>query len=697
MWANRSLKTKLVVAFLCVGVIPALLLQVISMKGAGTFEKRFPEQYQTYAEVLADKIDRNLFERYGDVQAFGYNAAILDKSHWYQKGSESNLISDIMNKYVVAYGLYPLMVLVDLEGRVIAVNDKDLKGNRLNSNYLYDKNFAQAAWFKDAVAGRFYTMEGGLSGTVVEDAYIDTDVAQVHSNSGFVMGFTAPVLDASGTTIAIWKNFAEFALVEGIVADTVSASVAKGGNEIQISVLRNNSDLLFNSAPDSGAGRIFTRFGEGESINWANSGFEPVQRLVKGEAGVMQASMQGGTSELVGYAPFRGALGFKGMPWGVLVRYPHDSIFGFINQQKYQSYMIFGFAVLGILLISWFVVRDLSGSIEKIIFELTQGSGELRSASSQVECSAQELAQGATEQAASLEESAATLEEIASTSKHTAENSQAAYGLADSVRISSEKGEGSMQQMTTAMTNIKASADETAQIIKIIDEIAFQTNLLALNAAVEAARAGDAGKGFAVVAEEVRNLAQRSATAARETAEKIKRSRELADGGYRMTEEVGMSLKEIREHATKSTELVREIAAQSKEQAVAMGQLSTAVTELDKVTQQNSAAAEESSAASVQLTSQANNLDKTVHKLTRLVRGQSSQNQMAPVKKAVAHRGGMSKPKAAIKARAVMKSAPGTALASPAGARSAKSEAREIVSLKPSQIIPLDDGDFQGF
>lgn len=696
MWANRSLKTKLVVAFLCVGVIPALLLQVVSMNGAGTFEKRFPEQYQTYAEALADKIDRNLFERYGDVQAFGYNAAILDKSQWYQKGSEANRISDVMNKYVVAYGLYPLMVLVDLEGRVIAVNDKDIKGNKLDSEYLYDKNFAEAAWFKDAMAGQFYTMEGGLSGTVVEDAYLDADVAQVHSNAGFVMGFTAPVLDASGTTVAVWKNFAEFALVEGIVADTVSASVAKGGNEIQISVLRNNGELLFNSAPATGVQRIFTRFGDGETTNWANTGFEPVQRLVKGEAGVMETSMQGGPSELVGYAPFHGALGFKGMPWGVLVRYPHDSIFGFIDQQKYQSYMIFGFAVLGILLVSWFVVRDLSGSIEKIIFELTQGSGELRSASSQVECSAQALAQGATEQAASLEESAATLEEIASTSKHTAENSQAAYGLADSVRISSEKGEDSMRQMTSAMTNIKASADETAQIIKIIDEIAFQTNLLALNAAVEAARAGDAGKGFAVVAEEVRNLAQRSATAARETADKIKRSRELADGGYRMTEEVGVSLKEIREHATKSTELVREIAAQSKEQAVAMGQLSTAVTELDKVTQQNSAAAEESSAASVQLTSQANTLDQTVNKLTRLVRGQGNHQAAMPAQP-VARKAGSAKPRAAIKARPVMKSAPGTALSSPVGARSAKSDSKEIVSLKPSQIIPLDDGDFQGF
>ena len=187
-----------------------------------------------------------------------------------------------------------------------------------------------------------------------------------------------------------------------------------------------------------------------------------------------------------------------------------------------------------------------------------------------------------------------------------------------------------IEAMNHAMAAIKASADGIAKIIKTIDEIAFQTNILALNAAVEAARAGEAGAGFAVVAEEVRALAQRSATAARETAEKIEDSIAKSEHGVQISGKVATSLQEIVEKARKVDALVAEIAQASQEQSQGIGQVLTAVTQMDKVTQSNAASAEESASAAEELNAQAMSMDDAVASLQQLVGGQkSAQNDSA--------------------------------------------------------------------
>jgi len=279
--------------------------------------------------------------------------------------------------------------------------------------------------------------------------------------------------------------------------------------------------------------------------------------------------------------------------------------------------------LVGAILGMWTTHR-MGRSLGGISTTLSTITNQVTSASGQVASASQSLAQGASEQASSLEETSASLEEIASMTRQNVDNISQANTVATQASELASTGVESMKKMIEAIDKIKASAVETAKIIKTIDEIAFQTNLLALNAAVEAARAGEAGKGFAVVAEEVRNLARRSAEAAKNTADLIEGSQKNADAGVTVTAEVAKNLADIKDNAGKVATLIAEIAAASKEQSQGIDQVNTTVSEMDKVVQQNAANAEESASASEELSSQAEELNEMVGELTAMVTGNAN-------------------------------------------------------------------------
>ena len=288
-----------------------------------------------------------------------------------------------------------------------------------------------------------------------------------------------------------------------------------------------------------------------------------------------------------------------------------------------MSLFIVSIAFVSILLLSWTVKKWITRPLNEIIEGLSQGSQKVTTSSQTLSVSSQTLAQCATQSAATLEETSASLEEISSTTNMNADNAKQASILSNETNDAVQKGSSSMEGMNKAIEKVQASADETANIIKVIDEIAFQTNLLALNAAVEAARAGEAGKGFAVVAEEVRNLAMRSAEAAKNTSslieESVKNSKESAE----ITMSVDESFKNIVGKISKTANLVNEIALASDEQAKGLAQLTSAVAQMDSATQQNAHNAEECSNASTELNQQAGGMDKMVSKLIALVGGNS--------------------------------------------------------------------------
>jgi len=280
---------------------------------------------------------------------------------------------------------------------------------------------------------------------------------------------------------------------------------------------------------------------------------------------------------------------------------------------------------ISILTVVFFGISvNISKPLRRIITNLTTGSQEVDLAANQVSTSSKVLSQGAEQQAAGLETTNASLQEILAMATRNADSAQEASSLADDSRSFAEKGNEAMARLNGAISLIQKSANETAKIIKVIDEIAFQTNLLALNAAVEAARAGEAGKGFAVVAQEVRNLAQRSAEAAHNTTEMIETSVHNAKTGAKLADEVTQILQDITTATRKSNDVVNEISAGSKEQALGVEQLNTTTSQMYEITQQYATSTTESEQAAQNLARQAEQMKVMIKQLVALVTNASA-------------------------------------------------------------------------
>ena len=371
-----------------------------------------------------------------------------------------------------------------------------------------------------------------------------------------------------------------------------------------------------------------------------------------------------------------------------------DKVAALSMQSRTKSFTILmvliGICIAGVA--AYFISRNIRILLTSTVNNLTDTANQMSSASSQVSTSSQSVAEGATEQASSLQETSATIEELASMSKQNADNAKQANQIAQETRNSANDGVKAMTELDGAMTAINNSSDKISKIIKVIEEIAFQTNLLALNAAVEAARAGEHGKGFAVVAEEVRNLAQRSASAAKDTASLIEESVDKTENGMEITKKVGDSLNNIVTNVKRVTDLVAEISAASQEQAEGVNQINKAVSQMDTVTQQNASSAEQSAAASEELSAQAESLTTIVDDLSLIVGVDSSTNgHHTPSKgnKGLQHR--MTSIVKGIRQHA------GVGASSHAEHSPKHSSRQSNKTASKEDIIPMDDDSFKGF
>jgi methyl-accepting chemotaxis protein len=321
-------------------------------------------------------------------------------------------------------------------------------------------------------------------------------------------------------------------------------------------------------------------------------------------------------------------------------------------------------------------VNGLLDSMTSIVTSIIDSSGTIATAAREIAMGNTDLSQRTEEQASSLEETAASLEELTTTVKQNADNAQQANKLASSASDVAVKGGKVVNEVVQTMDGITQASRKINEIIGVIDEIAFQTNILALNAAVEAARAGEQGRGFAVVAAEVRNLAQRSANAAKEIKALISDSVSKVDAGSKLVDSAGKTMEEIVSSVKRVTDIMAEISAASQEQSAGIEQVNTAVTQMDKITQQNAALVEEAAASAKSMEEQTSALSDMVAVFTLAEGQRAAQNAPTPRTATVAATGN---PVVDGAVRKVARPSP-----SPAPARSAKPEKPEAAEPKPA-------------
>jgi methyl-accepting chemotaxis protein len=282
------------------------------------------------------------------------------------------------------------------------------------------------------------------------------------------------------------------------------------------------------------------------------------------------------------------------------------------------------------LLMGGLITRSITKPLDRAIEDLAHSADRVTLASTQVSSGSQQLAQGASEQAATVEETTSAMEEMSSITRQNSEHAVQADNMMNDVVKVMEQANTAMSNMKSAMTALSKNSDQTAKIIKTIDEIAFQTNLLALNAAVEAARAGEAGAGFAVVADEVRNLAMRAAEAAKETADLIQSNLQDIKNGSKLVNDTDEAFGQVQASADKVGELVSEIAQASKEQSQGIEQVNLGMNEMDRVIQQTASTAEQSAATAEEMSSQAIAMQGVVAGLDAMVKGGSAAGNGEP-------------------------------------------------------------------
>lgn len=644
MFGKSSLKFKLVTAFLVFGLVPALTIAALSFSTFSKVEREIGLKMQSEATSIADVVDRNIFERYGDVQAFGLNTVVTDAESWYKPGADKNQIALAMNNYAAAYGFYRLLMFVDSKGDVVAVNDRDPSGNSIDTLGIYTQNFSSAPWFKSAMSGAFTTEQGKISGSVVEDLYSDPIIAKLYKDEGLTLGFAAPVKDPSGRVLGVWKNFATFSLVEDIVRDAYKSIAEHGMPSAEITVIRKSGEVLIDYDPhEAGTSEVTRNMDLIGKFNLIQKGLQAAKLAGAGESGFLEEKhLRKNVEQVIGYAPTHGALGFVGMPWAVLVRESSSEALSDLHEAEWAFYATLLGAVALILGLSLLLVGKIVRPVDEVISNLSATSGLVGDASAQLEQHGQSLAEGSTEQAAAIQETVASMAEMSSMVAQTNEHAGMSLAGAQSMGEQADAGAKIMERMVASMEAIQQANNQLQNMANIINEISskttvindivFKTQLLSFNASIEAARAGQHGRGFAVVAEEVGNLAEMSGNAAKEiqillddskkqVAQIVEMTNSRVNEGYKVSKESLETFTNIaREIRTVSTQ-IESINQATREQETGISQTSTAMGQMDVVAQRNSTLANETSESARALAQQSRQLNTVIGALGEIVYG----------------------------------------------------------------------------
>ena len=372
---NFGIAAKLVCLCVIFGIVPMAAVGFIAFDAANDMENEVGHKFETAAKGIADKIDRNLFERYGDVQAFALNNILRKQSSW-GAPSQINEITAVMNNYVATYGIYYLTILVDTEGNVLAANTKDAAGNPLNTQYIWSKSYADAPWFRALKARNFttkmpFTAPGNdiSTGTFIEDIHVDQDVKKTYVNDdGLTLGFSAPVYDDQGEVFAYWSNRAKFSLVEEMFQQAYQSLKAEGFVSAELTLLDGQGRVLVDYDPMThGTENVVHDMNVLMKLNLAEKGVQVAQEAVAGKSGFANAvHARKQLEQSGGYTHLQGALGYPGMNWSVLVRVLKSEAAAEAASLKTSMAIAGAVCLLLLLPLGWWAGRMGSGRVKAV-------------------------------------------------------------------------------------------------------------------------------------------------------------------------------------------------------------------------------------------------------------------------------------------------------------------------------------------
>jgi len=644
MFKNKSLKAKLLTLNLVVNVVSiALFWGMAIQQQIGSDSLRTAMTHEA-TEAYLDKIDRNLFERYGDVQAYALSEPA--------RSGNSQRIEAFMNDMMGAYTpIYDLMMVVNLQGKVIAINSVDKNGKPLEVKWMLGHDYSSEEWFQAAIKDKI------KPGTAhIMSMHKEEEVARAVGSDGYVMNFTAPIRDKdTGRILGVWTNRMSWAdVVASITKEEMGALRRAMGNEhVQAALLDSEGRYILH--PDAASvGKVWEEFAQMKALADHETQITAKEDNLSGHS----AKYYEGITKSKGYSIY------PGQGWYARVFVPAED---FMITLSWIWTIVGALLQVGGFLFGWWMISGISRRLGGLTEELEGEGNEVGRATEGIKSGSIQLSNSVTSQASALQETASSVEEMNAMVKKSAENAQRSQQVAQSSQQAALRGKQAVDEMTQAIDRINTSNEkimgsvedsnqkitEIVKVIteignktKVINDIVFQTKLLSFNASVEAARAGEHGKGFAVVAEEVGNLAQMSGNAAKEIADMLNGSiqkvesiveetkrqverlitegKQELDSGKIVARQCGEILEEVVQNVSSVNEMVSEISTAAREQSLGIGEITKAMAQLDQITHENAGNSRDTAGSADRLSGQARHLLEVVRELESIVQGEKA-------------------------------------------------------------------------